>query len=449
MNIAPPPVQGSLRRRLVLLLVSGLLLIWLLAATLTALKTRHEVDELLDAHLVQSASLLLSRASEDSDEADIEHAPVLNRYAYKLAFQIWEGEQLRLHSVNAPAQALGTQSQGFASSTVNGQTWRTFTAASQDRQYRVRVGEAQSARTDLARDMFLQLLSPLLLALPLLALLVWFAVARALRPLAELSESIAGQHAGNLHAVTLPVPAELAPLVGRLNILLEQVASSFENERRFTSDAAHELRTPLAAVHTQLQVAQGAVTPEERSRAIAMALAAGERATRLVQQLLTLARLDHDTSQQQATAVPLRELVTTAFELIAEEAAARDIALAFETDNETGTVITGHRDLLLILLRNLLDNAVRYSPAHTTVTTVLQKTAGRSVLVVKDEGPGIAPENREAALQRFRRLDESGRQGSGLGLSIVERIASLHGASVSLQPGDGGRGLRVEIRFPS
>lgn len=439
---------NSLRRRLMLLLTSGLVLIWLLAATLTAVKTRHEVDELLDAHLVQSASLLLAQVSADTDEIDTEHAPTLNRYSYKLAFQVWQGEQLRLHSVNAPAQALGTQTQGFSTNTVAGKTWRTFTASSADRQYRVRIAEAQSVRKNLAQDMFLQLLSPLLLALPLLALLVWFVVDRTLQPLTALSASIARQHAGNLHAVTLPVPTELAPLVGRLNALLERVADSYENERRFTSDAAHELRTPLAAVHTQLQVAQGATNAEERSRAIAMALAAGERASRLLQQLLTLARLDQKSSQQQATAVSLRDIVSNAFELIASEAATHDITLAFETDNEADVVIKGHRDLLLILLRNLLDNAIRYSPAHTTVTISARKMADSIVLAINDEGPGIAPENRAAALQRFKRLDESGRHGSGLGLSIVERIAALHNTSLVLHKGKNSIGLCAEIRFP-
>ena len=442
------PVSGSLRGRLLLLLISGLALIWLLSALLTALKTRHEMGELLDAHLVQSAALLLARVGEDADEIDAEHTPVLNRYAYPLAFQIWDGERLRLHSANAPAQALSPRRQGFDEATVAGREWRTFSTASQDGRYRVQVGELQAVRREMAKDMFMQLLSPLLVALPLFALLVWLAVARALRPVTALSAALATQHAGNLHAVSVPVPRELAPLMTHLNTLLQRLAGAFESERRFTSDAAHELRTPLAALHTQLQVAQVAVDCAERERAIAMALAAGERATRLVQQLLTLARLDHDAWQQRAVPVELPAVIATVFEMLAGEAAASNIALALENAAGKG-MVTGHADLLSVLLRNLVDNAIRYSPPHSTVTVVLSPVAGGTLLAVNDEGPGIAAEKREHALRRFHRLDDSGRPGSGLGLSIAARIAELHDARLELHEGNGGRGLRVEIRLPA
>lgn len=443
-------VQGSLRGRLLLLLMTGLTLIWLLAATLTALRTRHEMGELLDAHLVQSASLLLARVGEDADEIDAEHAPTLNRYAYQLAFQVWDGEQLRLHSANAPAQPLSQQRQGFADSRVEGKDWRTFSTDSQDGRYRVQVGELQAVRSQMVGDMFTQLLSPLLVALPLFALLVWLAVARALRPVSTLSTALASQHANNLHAVAVAVPQELAPLVTHLNTLLKRLAASFENERRFTSDAAHELRTPLAALHTQLQVAQGARDDKEHERAITMALAAAERATRLVQQLLTLARLDHEAWQEQASPVLLPDLVAQVFGMMAEDAAASSVALAL--DNNTGQAaltVKGHADLLAVLLRNLVDNAVRHSPAHSIVTVSLELDAGKVMLAVNDEGTGIAAEKREEVLRRFHRLNDNSYHGSGLGLSIVLRIAELHDATLLLCDGRNGRGLRVEVYFPA
>lgn len=442
-------VHGSLRGQLLLLLSLGLALIWLLAATLTTLKTRHEMGELLDAHLVQSASLLLARISEDADEIDADHAPVLNRYTYPLAFQIWDGEQLRMHSANAPAQHLGPQLQGFSDNRVDGKDWRTFSTSSQNGRYRVQVGELQAVRSHMTGNMLMQLLSPLLVALPLLALLVWLVVARALRPISTLSSALASQHADNLHPVTVTVPHEMAPLTTHLNMLLERLAASFENERRFTSDAAHELRTPLAALHTQLQVAQGASDENERKRAIAMALAAGERSARLVQQLLTLARLDHDAWQHQAAPVILPDLTAQVLGMMAEEAANNGIALCFESNStKPELTIKGHADLLSVLIRNLVDNAVRYSPSGSAVTVGLSAEAGAVVLFVLDEGPGIAPEKREEALRRFHRLDKSGRHGSGLGLSIVARIAELHGAALTLCDGRNECGLRVDVRFP-
>jgi two-component system sensor histidine kinase QseC len=178
-----------------------------------------------------------------------------------------------------------------------------------------------------------------------------------------------------------------------------------------------------------------------------MALAAGDRATRLVQQLLTLARLDHDAGARRSVPVVLSALVKSAFELVAEEAAANHVGLACEGADEALTV-AGDADLLLILLRNLLDNAVRYSSPQGNVTVGLARDGNSIVLTVDDEGPGIAPEKRSEALQRFRRLDAGGRQGSGLGLSIAARIAELHAAGLTLRDGRNGRGLCVEIRFP-
>lgn len=440
--------RGSLRRQLLLVLLTGLVLIWLGTAVMTVLETRHELDELLDAHLAQSASLLMAQVGEAVDEAEIEHAPNLHRYAHQVAFQIWdEHGRLRLHSANAPGTPLSTQPDGYSDSDVGQQSWRVFSATTADGHYRIQVGESLAARQSLASEMLGQLLSPLLVALPLFGLLVWVAVTRSLRPVGQLGEALARQQPGELHPVSAAVPSELAPLVTRLNELLARVDASLESERRFTSDASHELRTPLAAVRTQLQVAQGARDEAERQRAIAMALAAGDRATRLIEQLLTLARVDHGVLVREAAPVSLRAIALQCIELLAPDAARKHIELGLEDDGSaTPATISGHADLLLILMRNLIDNAIRYSPDGSSVIIHLSGTTP-AMLAVCDEGPGIPPAQREEALQRFRRLDQSGRHGSGLGLSIAARIASLHGATLALENGHNGKGLCVQLRF--
>lgn len=445
--------SGSLRRQLLLLLLGGLAIIWLGTAVLTVIETRQELDELLDAHLAQSAALLLAQAGEDVDDIEIEHAPNLHRHAQQVAFQIWDDAgRLQLHSANAPATPLSTTRNGYSDTRIGTQSWRVFSVATPDARHQIQVGESRAAREELAAEMLGQLLSPLLVALPLLGLLVWLAVTRALRPVRQLGDALSRQQPGQLHPLDTSVPRELVPLVSRLNELMFRVDASLDSERRFTSDASHELRTPLAAIRTQLQVAQGARDDAERERAITMALGAGERATRLIEQLLTLARVDHGVLASKAAPVNLRDVALQCIELLAPEAARKHVELGLDAvDSGTGndaSIITGHADLLQILLRNLIDNAIRYSPAGSSVTVhVAGCHNGTVTMSVCDEGPGIPQEQREAAMQRFRRLDTNGRQGSGLGLSIADRIATLHGATLTLSDGPDGKGLCVQIGF--
>jgi two-component system sensor histidine kinase QseC len=241
------------------------------------------------------------------------------------------------------------------------------------------------------------------------------------------------------------VPAEIAPLVARLNALLSRVQSSLDGERRFTSDAAHELRTPLAGLRAQLQVAQGAADASGRDRAIANAIEAGDRATHLVEQLLTLARLDH--SAWRAASAPF-DLHAVAAEAIAERASqahAKHIDLSLE--GEARAMAMGHAGLAAIAVGNLLDNAIRYSPPDTAVTVTVAGCDRNCIVSVRDEGPGIPAGKRKDALRRFTRLDDTGTEGSGLGLSIVARIAELHGSAIVLDAGPGGKGLEATLHF--
>ena len=451
-------VRGSVRRRLLAALLGGLAVIWVGAALLTARGTQDELGELLDAHLAQSASLLVAQVGDDLEELgeedkghgkraagiEIEHAESLHRYARNVAFQVWgHGTHLLLRSADAPSERLSAADTGFSDATVDGRSWRVFSEWDGEHEYLVQVAEASDARGRLTEEILERLVKPLALALPLFGFMVWVAVGAALRPVHRIGDEIARRDPSYLAPITGKVPMEVAPLVERLNGLLARVGASLEGERRFTSDAAHELRTPLAAVRAQIQVASGAVADGERRRALDQAVAACDRATHLVEQLLTLARVDAEAWRSEAGPVDLRALARQALVEAAPAAREKHIDLALE--GPAGVSVRGHAGLLLVLLRNLLDNAIRYSPPGTAVVARALPEAGGVTLSVCDEGPGIPAEEREQALRRFHRLGQGEAPGSGLGLSIVARIAELHGARLTLTDGEHGRGLCVRV----
>jgi two-component system sensor histidine kinase QseC len=235
------------------------------------------------------------------------------------------------------------------------------------------------------------------------------------------------------------------PLVENLNRLFERVAQLIAGERRFTADASHELRTPLAALKIQAQVARASSNEAERAHALDKVIAGCDRATHLVEQLLTLARLDPDEAGSKTEACDLQFLAGTAVAELAQFAFSKKI----EIDLAEGAAqeVRGHAGLIAILLRNLIDNAIRYSPEGGSVHVRAAADAGAVTLTVTDQGPGIAADERDRVGQRFYRILGTEESGSGLGLSIVKRIAELHRASVSLGEGEAGRGLSVTVRF--
>ena len=439
-------VSGSVRRRLLAMLLGGVMLVWAGAAVVTAWETRTEMQELLDAHLAQSASLLAAQIVHDFDEIEMEHAQPLHKYAHNVAFQVWErGRTLLLHSADAPATRLAGTEEGFADVSLQGRAWRVFSVWDAGHEYLIQVGESVEAREHLAREILEKLVQPLLFSIPLLGILIWVAVGASLKPVGRIGTALARRDPGFLAPIEDEVPVEIAPMVDRLNILLGRVQSSLDNERRFTSDAAHELRTPLAALKTQLQVAKGAGSDVERERAINHALQAGDRATRLVEQLLTLSRLDHDTLLQHAETVDLHQIAADVLAELALAASGKHIRLSLT--GKPGAAVTGQAGLLRILTRNLVDNAVRYSPPDTEVEVRIGKEHGRTTLEVQDQGPGIPVSERENVLRRFHRIAGEDTSGSGLGLSIVTRIADLHQARLELLDGLNGMGLRVRVTF--
>jgi len=439
-------VRHSIKRRLLVVLLLVTALAWGVALVLSYRDTLHELDELLDAHLAQSASLLIAQVGHETDDLDTEHAPQLHRYSRNVAFQVWEkGRKLVLHSASAPNTPLSSTHEGFSDSRVDGKSWRVFSTWDDTRHVLIQVGERRKARDKLAETVAENLLRPLLFTLPVLGLLIWFGVARSLRPLQALSGQVAQRRADNLAPLEdSAVPTEVLPLVEGLNRLFARLRDSLDKERRFTADAAHELRTPLAAIMTQAQVARAATADAERQRALDNVVLGCERAAHLVDQLLTLARLEPE-QLQLGELCDLRTLAAEVIAALAPTAVRKNIELQLAED---ATVrVTGVSTLLGILLRNLIDNAIRYSPPASRVQVSVTRRGSQAVFAVVDQGPGIPADARERVWERFYRVLGSEETGSGLGLSIVKRIADLHHAHVTLAPGEDDKGLRAEVIF--
>ena len=442
--------MNSLRLRLILFLTIILGVAWLVAAWFTHIESREEIDRLFDAQLAQSAQVLLGttrhelheRIERGDDEVSASH-----EYEQKLAFQIWDEKNLLLRSSTAPVVAMSQASEGYSESLISGEQWRVLTRWDARHEFMIQVAEPLAGRESLAHHITLKMLLPTFIALPVLLILIWFGVGAGLRPLQLLKREIKQRTANHLEPVAMAgVPEEVMPLVKALNDLFARLEEAFEGERRFTADAAHELRTPLAALRIQAQVAMRSTELEVRHAALENVLRGVDRATRIVEQLLTLARVDPESTVAGYKQVDLASLVAPVMRDLAPQAHAKQIEISLEESNVCK--VFGDEVQLSLLLRNLLDNAIRYTPVGGRVTVSALNLDGIR-LEVRDTGPGILAAEREQVLQRFYRITGSGEEGSGLGLSIVSRIAELHGASLELKDNEAGQGLLVRVIWPN
>lgn len=438
----------SLRRRLLLLLLSSIAVLWVGTAALSFTAARHEIDELFDAQLAQSAQVIMTQAQQQVGQMATEVEEFQHRYEQKLAFQIWDSQgALLLRTTNAPKVRMSDSDTGFSDTVINGEVFRVFSRWERGGRFLIQVGQSEEIRDELASDIVLILLSPVLFGFPVLALLIWASVGRGLAPLDQAARELEDRAPGNLSPIgARGTPAEIQPLIAALNDLFLRLQQAFESERRFTADAAHELRTPLAALKTHCQVALRASNDPERRKALNHLMSGVERATQLVQQLLTLARVDPDAAQD-AQHLDLRALAEKVLSELGPDAVERQVELTL--DEGPSPQIAGDPTTLAVLLRNLVDNAVRYTPSGGAVTVRAHRLDGAPVLEVEDTGPGIPPDQRSRVFERFYRIAGSDEPGSGLGLSIVKRIAELHRAEVRLEEGAGGQGLRARVIFPA
>jgi two-component system sensor histidine kinase QseC len=446
--------QRSLQGRLLALVLAAVVLIWLVTALVTWLDVRHEIDELLDDHLAQAAALLVVQQAQDTEEKETHghlDVPVLHGHKPRVAFQVFHKSRLEMHSADAPEQPMHEAGKpfraGFDTVSIDGTNWRVFSAYGAEQDVQVYVGELAESRDSIVWAVLRSMIWPMALALPLLALALWWAVSRGLVPLRQLGSARTERPANVMEPLVLDgAPAEIAPIVQALNSLLERIGGLMETERRFTADAAHELRTPIAAIRTQAQVAMGETDPALRRHALQGTLEGCDRATRLVAQLLTLSRLEISASTVMA-AVDLRALAQQAVGNVAPKAIAKNQHIEFDASEPCS--IPGNETLLAVLVRNLVDNAVRYSPPGARVNVAVRQQGGQVTLSVEDSGPGLDEADRQRLGERFFRVPGSVESGSGLGWSIVHRIAAVHGLTVQVEPSATLGGLAVRVLAPS
>jgi two-component system sensor histidine kinase QseC len=441
--------EPSIRRRLIALVLGSVTVAWLAVSLAAYFDAHREADRLLDAHLAQVTAILAGGAGHELlelDPEDIGDFAAIGSYGNRVSFQVWNSNgELVLSSRDAPGQRLSPAAQGFSDSELSGRRWRVFTTWDREREFLIEVGEDHSVREAIARRVALNALLPLLAGLPVLGVLVWWSIGRALWPLAQLGDQVAAREPLELRPVALVGPVETLPLVRRLNELFARIRRASELERRFTADASHELRKPVAAVRAQAEVARTTPDAATRNAALDQVMRASDRMADLLDQLLTLARLE----QGDAGAAP--EMV--ALDQVAREAIA-DLASAtpgrepdIELDAPARTPVRGNATLLGILVRNLVANALRHGAAPVLVQ--IGAGAGQVTLRVRDAGPGIPPAEIERLGERFFRGELAAGGGSGLGLSIVRRIAEMHHATLEFTPGPAGRGLEVRVVLPS
>ena len=446
-SVAPRP--ASLRRRLVLAIVSASVALWLASLAIVTVIAWQETNEVFDDALEEAGYMILS-ATTDWHARGLPARPAAREVRkVDMQYQIVAEGRVIQRTEGAPKRAFVSgfdDNEGFADPQVDGRRWRVFVVRDEASRFEVQVGQRQDKRFDILEELAESLWLPVAGILLLLALVCWLLIGRVLQPLRRTANAIAAKTPSDLAPVALDgQPRELLPIVGALNGVLERLDAALQAERRFTADAAHELRTPLAGLHMHVQLL-GRQHPE-------LAAPFGKlrqdiaRLTALVDSLLTLARLDplarEQLVRQQVLLAPLLEGVLA---LHVPQAGRRGIALTLHCALDT---VQAEPRMLEIMLRNLVENALRYSPAGSRVEISAGWCDGRARIAVRDNGPGVDEASRARLSERFFRVLGQGQGGSGLGLSIVRRIAELHGMTLGFGVGLDGRGLGVTLDLPA
>ena len=452
-------MHPSLRRRLLSAILGVFIVAWIITTIGSYVDSRGEVENLLDSELEQVARALLTLSQHELAEQLKASQPDTNKtldiFGYdkpqtggiaKLAFQVWIGDNLAMRSSNSPSQRLAHTTSGFTVLDTAAERWRVFSLTDERRHITAYVGQHFSARDDLVSATALRTIIPVFLAVPIIALLTWVCIGHALRPLDKVAERVAGRNSFDLSPIEdQNFPTETKPLIDSLNRLFGRLGHAFDTTRRFTADAAHELRTPLAGIAAQTDVALLATDPAVRSAALVNMKTAIKSMAHLVQQLLTLARCDSATTTTVFSPVDFSAMVASTLQQLEFTATAQQIQMQFAEDEPL--MVDGCAMSLALITRNIIDNAIRYTPPGGAVNVDVGESEGNIWLRVTDTGPGIEPEQRELLFQRFYRGAQQHVPGSGLGLSIVQRCVELHGGEVELQLPEGG-GLCVVVRLP-
>ncbi len=437
--------MNSLRTRLLIWLLGALLLLGGAGGFVIYRNSLAEANAFFDYHLRETALLLRDQAyGFAAPEGLPQEVP-----QYDFVVQVWSLDGQRLYQSQPQAVLPAATTLGFSTVDSPAGRWRVFGVIA--RGHVIQVAQALRVREQRAARLALRTLAPFGVLMPVLALLIWWIVGRSLRPLGELASSVRTRSPAALDPLpSASLPDEVRPLVDALNDLLSRLAAALQHERAFIADAAHELRSPLTALSLQLQALQTATGDPERAAATGQLKAGVARATRLVEQLLTLARHERR---------PAREPGPVALDDLARAVVTELVPLADSKQIDLGVAVAepatvpGDAEALRVLVRNLVDNAIRYTPQDGRVDVSVRREtsegASRAVVEVSDTGPGIPVPERERVFDRFYRVPGTATPGSGIGLAIVKAIADQHGARVELGSGADGRGLRARVQFPA
>lgn len=436
--------MSSLRWRLLLWLLPATLLAGMLASAATWWGSLAELDDLLNdqmtaiaRHVVVDADGRLSLTGTDRK------GRLSGQQSHGVLLQVWQGQKL-VFSSDPDASFPTPQGPGFSDVTVDSLVWHTF--ASRSGNTLVRVAQARLARWEALAEVAVHLFWPVLSLVPVVALLLWFGIGYGLRPLRQIASGLKRRDAINMQTIeTSGMPSEVRPLVDALNDLLRRLDDAFTLQKHFIADAAHELRTPIMGLGLQAELLPQAASAEERDEIVMQIRSGTARLAHLAAQLLTLARLDPDTGREARHDVDLTALARSVVADRERMAAANQIDLGLASTQSV--IVRGCGDNLRVLLNNLVDNAIRYAGAHARVDVAVRRDGPCAVLEVSDNGPSIPEADRARVWERFCRGSGHAVSGSGLGLSIVRRIAEQHQAIIALENGTNDRGLTVRLRF--
>jgi two-component system OmpR family sensor kinase len=435
----------SLRAQLLAWLLGAVLAVGLAGGYLIYRNSLAEANEFFDYHLRETALLLRDQAYGIGFARGLpQEVP-----QYDFVVQVWTTSGERIYRSNPGVVLPGVVTLGFETAEMPGGRWRMFSVIARD--LVIQVSQPLAVREARAARLALRTLAPFGVLMPVLALLVWWIVGRALEPLRTVTDRVAARRPGTFEPLSpTGLPEEIRPLVAALNELLARLEAALEHERAFIADAAHELRSPLTALDLQLQTFDSAANEQERVRALAAMRTGVERATRLVGQMLSLAR-EQEGPRPAPGPVPLAPLAVGIVEEALPLADRRRIDLGLGAAEPVA--VQGDPEALRTLLRNLVDNALRYTPEGGRVDVSVRRdaaTADRSAVVeVVDTGPGIPEQDRARVFDRFYRVPGTASTGSGIGLALVRAIAQRHRGRVELATGPGGVGLAVRVVLPA
>lgn len=438
----------SLRARLFILLVIGTGVIWLCAAIWIYVQTKSEVEHVLDTRLQEAArmvSSLVGSAGAGAGVGQADQALVLEPISYErqLSCQVWSLDgRLVARSSGAPSEKLSNYQDGFSERTINDETWRVYAVEDAAKEIRVLVGDRLGLRERLVTDLIKGLLAPMLLIVPLLGVLIWVSLRQGLRPLHVLAGELRKRGADDMSAVdAMHAPREIRPIVDALNKLFAKVETARQHEREMTAFAAHELRTPLAGLKTHAQIALAAADDTTKERALRQILLSVDRTSRLVRQLLSIARLDSYGDHQQSDEVNLGQVLS---DIVSTPSPARDpIQVILDASLDQVSLLT-NRELLTVALRNLHENALQHMKSGT-VRWRTERLGDRLLVILSDEGPGISEDELPHVTGRFFRGRHKSSTGSGLGLAIVELALRRLNAKLTLRNRPDRSGLQAEV----